>query len=146
MNKIIACIFFTIIIFSTFSQNKKEQIEELNYSIDSLNNVVSNERINIQNKTKEIEAFSKKDLSNQIEISMLKSEFNEANLKIPSLDSVTFFNFSNLLSVVEMDKLYKCLPPSLIKAEFYKNYKYHSKYFNLFKARFFTWLVGPKIV
>ena len=85
----------------------------MNYSIDSLNNVVSNERINIQNKTKEIEAFSKKDLSNQIEISMLKSEFNEANLKIPSPDSVTFFNFSNLLSVVEMDKLYKCLPPRL---------------------------------
>ena len=40
MNKIIAYFFFTIITFSTFSQNKKEQIELLNYSIDSLKQMI----------------------------------------------------------------------------------------------------------
>ena len=44
MNKIIAYFFFTIITFSTFSQNKKEQIETLKIRTDSLTNVLANER------------------------------------------------------------------------------------------------------
>jgi uncharacterized protein (TIGR02145 family) len=51
MNKIIASIFFTIFTFSTFSQNKKEQIEALNFSLDSLKQQVDQkeQKISIQN-------------------------------------------------------------------------------------------------
>ena len=46
MNKIIAYFFFTIITFSTFSQNKKEQIETLKIRTDSLTNVIHNVSVN----------------------------------------------------------------------------------------------------
>ena len=45
MNKIIAYFFFTIITFSTFSQNKKEQIEALNFRLDSLHNILTISKI-----------------------------------------------------------------------------------------------------
>ena len=45
MNKIIAYFFFTIITFSTFSQNKKEQIEALNFRLDSLHNILTTSKI-----------------------------------------------------------------------------------------------------
>ena len=61
----------------SFSQNKKEQIEALNFSIDSLNNVVSNEKMTIQSKTKEIEELLKKDLLNQKEITKLNKSLND---------------------------------------------------------------------
>ena len=50
MNKIIAYFFFTIITFSTFSQNKKEQIELLNYSIDSLKQMIKTNDKNLNDK------------------------------------------------------------------------------------------------
>lgn len=39
MNKIIWCLLFTMTTFCSTAQNKKEQIEALNFSIDSLNNL-----------------------------------------------------------------------------------------------------------
>ena len=47
MNKIIAYFFFTIITFSTFSQNKKEQIETLKIRNENLNIQIENKIENI---------------------------------------------------------------------------------------------------
>lgn len=119
---------FIFILLSSicFGQSKKEQIEALNVTIDSLYSLLSNTRNksvadihSLNDKIKQIsdEITTLKTLNNK-----LTMELDEVNSKIPPPVCASFFNFSNLLSVVEMDKLYKCVPPSLIKAEFYKRY------------------------
>lgn len=119
-------VIFILLSSICFGQSKKEQIEALNVTIDSLHTVLSNTRNkstadihSLNDKMKEIsdELTTLKSLNNK-----LTNELNEANSKIPHPDCASFFNFSNLISIVEMDKIYKCIPPSLIKAEFYKRY------------------------
>jgi hypothetical protein len=87
----------------SFSQNKKEQIEALNFSIDSLKNVLSNEKMTIQSKTKEIQELLKKDLLNQKEIAKLNKSLNDISelnekfkLEIEKKD-IQFLELKNLL-------------------------------------------------
>lgn len=107
--KIILIVCFGLLLNIVHSQNKKEQIEAMNFSIDSLNNVVSNERINIQNRTKEIEVLSKKDLSNQTEISKLKNDLENLH-KRENLNEQTIIELRNQIDLIsKKNKLKNCI-------------------------------------
>lgn len=116
--------------FFGFTQSKKEQIEALNLSIDSLNKVVLTERKVNQDLVKEIEELTKKDLANQNEISQLKKELSVASEKIDKLNSDLekaticnqFWNYASLSDLNNLNKLQSCIAPNLTKSEFYKYY------------------------
>jgi hypothetical protein len=116
--------------FFGFTQSKKEQIEVLNFSIDSLNKVVLTERKVNQDQVKEIEELTKKDLANHTEISQLKKELSFAIETIDRLKSDLekanicnqFWNYSSYTSLSDLNKLQSCIAPNLTKSEFYKYY------------------------
>ena len=116
--------------FFGFTQSKKEQIEVLNFSIDSLSKVLLTERKVYQDLLKEIEELTKKDLANQNEISQLKKELSAANETIERLNSDfekaticnQFWNYSSYSSLSDLNKLQSCITPNLTKSEFYKYY------------------------
>jgi hypothetical protein len=80
-----------LIINIIYSQNKKEQIVALNYSIDSLNSIISNERNNVQNKIKEIDLLLNSNRSNLIEISDLKKEIDDLK-RLENQNRITILN------------------------------------------------------
>jgi len=116
--------------FFGFSQSKKEQIEILNFRIDSLNKVIVFERGINHDNVREIKELTKKELANQNEISQLKKELNAANENIDKLNSYLekaticnqFWNYSSYTSLSELNKLQSCIDPNLTKSEFYKYY------------------------
>lgn len=77
---------FGVMFNFAYSQNKKEQIEAMNYTIDSLNKVVVTERALSEDRLNQITELSQKDKSNQALISGLKNSndsllIEENNLK-----------------------------------------------------------------
>ena len=137
MNKIICCLLLTMSAFCSNAQNKKEQIDALNFSIDSLNNVVSNEKMTIQSKTKEIEELLKKDLLNQKEITKLNKSLNdisELNEKLKleiEKKNIQFLELKNLLFLEKIKGEYAmplasgtCLPEHFIVIDDSLNIKF----------------------
>ena len=107
--KILSLLIFGLILNCAYTQNKKEQIEALNFSIDSLKNIVSNERVNIQNKTKEIEVLSKKVLSNQTEIYKVKNDLENLHKK-ENLNGQTIIELRNQIDLFsKKNKLKNCI-------------------------------------
>jgi hypothetical protein len=79
MNKIIGCLLLIMTTFCSNAQNKKEQIEALNYSIDSLNSLLISERTTSNDKSNEIDVY-KKQISELNEADKLKqSEIENLN-------------------------------------------------------------------
>ena len=99
MNKIITCFFFTIITFSTFSQNKKDQIEVLTKQTDSLNKLVETKNIEIKDFNLKIEQQSSIIQDKDKIISQLKNELTAINSQQQktqkSLDSAIIANDSS---------------------------------------------------
>ena len=60
---------------SVYSQSKKEQIESLNYKIDSLVQVIQSQKKIVDEKLKEINGLNKVNDSNSIELSRLVNEY-----------------------------------------------------------------------
>ena len=119
MYKIIGCLLLTMSAFCSIAQNKKEQIEALNFSIDSLKNVLATarltfsdsldkERINsshqklvIDQQQKEIElaTLQSKNLNSQIndltkEKILLKKEIEDLKIKQQELNKTEIQSFT----------------------------------------------------
>jgi hypothetical protein len=80
--KLVILVFYCITLNSVFSQNKKEQIIELNKSLDSLKSIISKDSILISNKDSEIKQLLKTITNNQLEISNLKNTIEGLNEKL----------------------------------------------------------------
>jgi hypothetical protein len=93
MNKIIAYFFFTIITFSTFSQNKKEQIEALNYSIDSLKQMIKTNDKNLNDKNSIILNYEAEIVKLNSSIKNLNTDLYKKNYELQkSLNEVVIIN------------------------------------------------------
>lgn len=125
-------IHFIILLYSfcVIAQSKKEKIESLNLSLDSLNQVVKSERSISFEKTKEIndlkkqiEVLNKNEIAKQSEIDRLKSELAQLNNELEQSKVCNkFLNYSYYTSLKELNHLQMCSPPSLVKADFYRHY------------------------
>ena len=137
MIKISVFLIVSIICNFSIAQNKKEQIDALNFSIDSLYNVVSNEKMTIQSKTKEIEELLKKDLLNQKEITKLNKSLNdisELNEKLKleiEKKNIQFLDLKNLLFLEKIKGEYampfsygSCVPEHFIVIDDSLNIKF----------------------
>jgi uncharacterized protein (TIGR02145 family) len=85
----IVCFFCTSVLFYSFSQSKKEQIEVLTSRVDSLNRALNSERKINSDKTTQITTLNKK-------ISILESDISDLNKKMNSLTNELTMNKSNL--------------------------------------------------
>lgn len=138
MNRNIAIIFcFGLIMNYGYSQNKKEQIEVLNLSIDSLQEVIKTEKTISQEKSSEIENLKKEidELNITNRKSQLKLDNASAEIKtlyedISKLKSELelvkicnqFINYSSITTLAELNEIQSCATASSLKADFYRHY------------------------
>lgn len=128
---------FGLILNYAYSQNKKEQIEVLIFSIDSLKDVIKAERIISQEKSNEIENL-KKDIDvlnitnrkSQLKLDNASAEIKKLNEDISKLKSELeltkicnqFINYSSITTLAELNEIQSCATASLLKADFYRHY------------------------
>ena len=98
--KLVILVFCCITLNSVFSQNKKEQIIELNKSLDSLKSMISKDSILISNKDSEIKQLLKNITNNQLEISNLKNTIEGLNEKY-RLNEQTILDLKNKIALSE---------------------------------------------
>ena len=76
---------FALTLNVAYSQNKKDQIDALNFKLDSLNQVVKTERALSEDRLNQIFELSQKDKANQMEISQLKSTNDSLLIEVNNL-------------------------------------------------------------
>ena len=138
MNRNIAIIFcFGLILNYGYSQNKKEQIEALNFSIDSLQEVIKTEKTisqekssEIENLKKQVEALNLNDKKSQLKIENASTEIKQLHEDISKLKSDLesakicnqFMNYSSITSLADLNEIQSCAKASTLKADFYCHY------------------------
>jgi hypothetical protein len=119
---------FVLLFITNFclGQSKKDQIESLNRAIDSLNSIFVNNKLEkdqeVKNLNTKIENLSLINSNLELEMDQLKLQLVDLQSKIPSVTCIEFYDFLNFTTRSDMDKIYDCAPPSILKAEFYKHY------------------------
>jgi hypothetical protein len=107
--KLVILVLCCISLNSVFSQNKKEQIIELNKSLDSLKSIVSKDSVLIYQKNIEINHLLKTVNNNQSEISNLKNEFERLNEKY-KFNEQTILDLKNKIELSEKkNRLSNCV-------------------------------------
>ena len=79
--KIVMTYCFSLILFTGFSQNKKEQIEALNFSLDSLKQIIIADNNEISQKNTVI-------LNSEVQLDKLNSTINQINLELQNSKSL----------------------------------------------------------
>jgi hypothetical protein len=135
--KIILVVLFGLAKNTAYSQNKKEQIEALNFSIDSLHGVIKTEKTisqvkssEIENLKTQIEALNLKDKKSQLQIENASIEITQLHKDISKLKTELesakicnqFMNYLSITNLADLNEIQSCAKASVLKADFYRHY------------------------
>ena len=101
MKKIIGFLLLTLFSFSTFAQSKKDQIESLTFTLDSLQRILLTERQNTSTKMQKLDsivAFQENViLKEKHQVDTLNLELRRLNLKILEVNKEKLIEASELI-------------------------------------------------
>ena len=108
MKKIIGLLLLTLCSFSTFAQSKKDQIESLTFTLDSLQHILLTERQNTSTKMQKLDsivAFQENViLKEKHQVDTLNLELRRLNLKILEVNQEKLLEASELIEKYNVKK------------------------------------------